>query len=174
MDVAAATAEFGLAPPEDGLVTPDGSTLAGLCGSATVQIRFHGNEKLHDITAQIIDKTQVTPLIGMQFWKPNKAQFDLANNTITISSQEEDGSTHVEVIACWCERDNPQHTAAAALHDHIAALQQAQQWNRSEHQDAELRPTTKSSNTLSTEHQEGIGTTLHDLRAQQQAAEANH
>ena len=47
MDVAAATAEFGLAPPEDGLVTADGITLAGLYGSAAVQIHFHGNEKLH-------------------------------------------------------------------------------------------------------------------------------
>ena len=95
----------------------------------------------------------------MQFWKPNKAQFDLANNTITISSQE-DGPTHVEVIGCWCERDNPQHTAAAAVQDHIAALQQAQQWNRSEHQDAERRPTAKNRNALSTEKQEDIDTTL--------------
>ena len=101
---------------------------------------------MHDIIAQIIAKTQLTPLIGMQFWKPNKVQFDLANNTITITSQEEDGSTHVEIIQCWCERDNPQHAAAAAVQDHITALQQAQQWNRSEHQDAEMRPTTANNN----------------------------
>ena len=124
-----------------------------------MQTRFHGNEKLHDITAQIIDKTQLTPPIGMQFWKPNTAQFDLVNNTITISSQEEDGSRHVEVIERWCER-NPQPIAAAAVQDHIAALQQAQQWNRSEHQDAERRPTAKNRNALSTEKQEDIDTTL--------------
>ena len=35
-DVASAIAEFGLEAPQAGLVTADGSTLAGLCGSATV------------------------------------------------------------------------------------------------------------------------------------------
>ena len=58
------------------------------------------------------------------------------------------------------------------MQDHITALQQVKQWNKGEQQDAEMRPTTKNSNTLSTKQQEDIDITLGDLKAQQQAAEA--
>ena len=105
-----------------GLVTADGSTLAGLRGSATVQMRFSETSKVHDITAQIIDRDQVTPPIGMEFWKPHKAQFDLDNNSITIRSQEDDGSVIVETIQCWCERDSIGHTETAAIREQISAL----------------------------------------------------
>ena len=70
-DVASVIAEFGLEAPQAGLVTADGSALAGLCGSATVQIRFSKERQTHSITAQILDRQHLTPLIGMEFWKLN-------------------------------------------------------------------------------------------------------
>ena len=54
MDVNTAAAEFGMAPAQPGLVTADGSTLAGLCGSATVQMRFSETSKIHEKPQNLI------------------------------------------------------------------------------------------------------------------------
>ena len=51
MDVDTAAAEFGMAPAQPGLVTADSSTLAGLCGRTTVQMRFSKTRKVHALTA---------------------------------------------------------------------------------------------------------------------------
>ena len=146
-------------PPHTGLVTADGSTLTGLCGIAAVQICFAGSTRTHDITVQVIDRKHLSPLIGMEFWKSHKAMFDLNSNTITIESVEEDGSTVVEVIQCGCERDEPHHTAIAAVQDQIAALQQAQRWAQQETLINEVRPAPKqTTQQASTTHNRMMST----------------
>jgi len=98
-DVDSATAEFGMEKPTSGLITADGTALAGLCGQAAITIRFEDSEYEHHVTTQII-KSNITPIIGMDFWKPHHAVFDMKQNVITIETTEEDGSTIVENIPC--------------------------------------------------------------------------
>ena len=134
VDVETAVAEYGMQPPCEGLVTADGNKLKGLCGQCAAIMRFKGHTKEHTVTTQVIENTRMTPIMGMDFWKPHNAVFDLKNNHITIETEEEDGSITQEVIRCWCH-DTKAETQAAVLSEHLSEVQEARQWSqRNAHQ----------------------------------------
>ena len=63
--------------PWEGLVTADGNQLKGLCGSTAAIMRFKGHTKEHTVTTQVIDNKIMTPIMGMDFWRPHNAVFDM-------------------------------------------------------------------------------------------------
>ena len=73
VDVETAVAEYGMQPPCEGLVTADGNKLKGLCGQCAAITRFKGHTKEHTVTTQVIDSKRMTPIMGMDFWKPHNA-----------------------------------------------------------------------------------------------------
>ena len=129
VDVETAVAEYGMQPPCEGLVTADGNKLKGLCGQCAAIMRFKGHTKEHTVTAQVIDNKRLTPIMGMDVWKPHNAVFDLKTNHITIETEEEDGNVAQEVIRCWCQ-DAKAETEAAVLIDHLNGVQEAHQWSQ--------------------------------------------
>ena len=100
-----------------------------MCGQCAAIMRFKGHTKEHTVTTQVIDNTRMTPIMGIDFWKPHNVVFDLKNNHITIEIEEEGGSVTQEVIRCWCQ-DAKSETEAAVLIDHLSEVQEAQQWSQ--------------------------------------------
>ena len=86
-DLSTAIAEYGIEAPCDDLVTADGSTLQGLCGQTAAEMRFHEGSKVHTVTTQVIDKQQMTPILGMDFWQPHNAVFNTSSRTPSPLSQ---------------------------------------------------------------------------------------
>ena len=75
LDVAMAVKEYGMEEPCEGLVTSDGNQLEGLCGNTAAVMRFKGHtqEVQPTVTSQVIARSRVTPILGMDFWKPHMA-----------------------------------------------------------------------------------------------------
>ena len=132
IDVAMAVEEYGMEAPCEGLVTADGNQLEGLCGSTAAVMRFKGHTKEHTVTAQVIDRSRMTPILGMDFWKPHMAVFNLKENVITIETEEDDGNTTVEHIDCWSEERSRKANTAAVLHDQLVDIQRANTWAQQE------------------------------------------
>ena len=92
------------------------------------EMRFAEGSKVHTVTTQVMDKKHTTPILGMDFWQPHNATFDIKRNTITIESEEENGSLTVEEITCWCEKGTRRAQAAVALEAQIQDLHKAHSW----------------------------------------------
>jgi hypothetical protein len=114
--------------PCEGLVTADGNQLEGLCGSTAAVMQFKGHTKEPTVTAQVIDRSRMTPILGMDFWKPHMAVFNLKDNVITIETEEDDGNTTVEHIDCWSEERSRKANTAAVLQDQLVDIQKANTW----------------------------------------------
>ena len=127
-DLTTAIQEYGMEAPCGDLVTADGNPLQGLCGQTAAEMRFAEGSKVHTVTTQVMDKKHMTPILGMDFWQPHNAVFDIKRNTITIESEEEDGSLTVEEITCCCEKDTKRAQAAVALQAQIHDLHKAHSW----------------------------------------------
>ena len=86
IDVAMAVKEYGMEEPCGGLVTAesDGNQLEGLFGSTAAVMRFKGHTKEHTATAHVIGRSRITPILGMDFWKPHVAVFNMKGNVMTI------------------------------------------------------------------------------------------
>ena len=63
-------------------------------------MRVKGHTKEHTVTAQVIDRSRMPPILGIDFWKPHMAVFNMKESVITIETEEEDGSITVEHIDC--------------------------------------------------------------------------
>ena len=63
IDVAMAVKEYGMEEPCAGLVTADVNQLEGLCGSTAAVACFKGHPKEHTFTAQVIDRSRMTPIL---------------------------------------------------------------------------------------------------------------
>ena len=83
----------------------------------------------------------MTPIIGMNFWQPHNAVFNLKDKTITIETEEEDGSVTVKTIECWCEQKSEMEAAAAVLRQQKTDLQGAQEWTQSQQQTDDINST---------------------------------
>ena len=119
IDVATAVEECGMEAPCEGLVTADGNQLEGLCGSTAAVMRFKGHTKEHTATAQVIYRSRMTPILGMDCWKPHMAVFNMKENVVTIETDEKDGTTTVEHVDCWSEERSRKAETVATLHDQL-------------------------------------------------------
>ena len=132
IDVAMAVKEYGMKEPCEGLVTADGNQLEGLCGSTAAVMRFKGHTKEHTVTTQVIDRSRMMPILGMDFWKPHVAVFNMKENVITIETEQEDGGITIEHNACWSEERSMTAATVASLQEQLVDIQKASTWAQQE------------------------------------------
>ena len=95
-------------------------------------MRFKGHTKEHTVTAQVIDRSRMTPILGMDFWKPHMAVFNTKENVIPKETEEADGSIIVEHIDCWSEERSRKTKTVASLQDQLVDIQKASTWAQQE------------------------------------------
>ena len=134
IDVSMAVKEYGMEEPCEGLATPDGNQVEGLRGSTASVMRFKGHTKEHTVTAQVIDRSRMTPILGMDFWKPHTAVFNVKENVITLETEEEDGSITVEHADCWSDERSRKAKAVTALQDQLGDIQKANTMSWAQHE----------------------------------------
>ena len=74
----------GLEESDVTLFTADGSPFKDLVGATDVQFRFPGFDKVYDARSQVVDREDMTPIIGVDFFKRHKAHFNFEDDCIVI------------------------------------------------------------------------------------------